>query len=54
MNNRCVISEWYELGLDEGLIKESVDNPNKPLMLQNKLFQNQRVENDTRRIKRIN
>ena len=36
-NNRCVISEWYELDLDPELIEESVKDPSKPLLLQNKL-----------------
>ncbi len=49
-NNRCVISEWYELDLDPELIEESVKDPSKPLLLQNKLLQKANTQNHNGRI----
>ena len=50
MNNRMVISEWYELDLSEELIKEAASNPTKALILKDKLLQKANIKNHNGRI----
>lgn len=45
-----VISEWYELDLDSKIIEESKANPNKPLVLVDKLLQKANTKNHNGRI----
>lgn len=50
MNKKCVITEWYELELDKDLIRESQENPSKPLIIQDKLLQKANTKNANGRI----
>lgn len=50
MNNKCVISEWYELELDSELLREARENPNQPLVIQDKLLQKANTKNANGRI----
>jgi hypothetical protein len=50
MNQRFVISEWYALDLDPSLIKESMENPNAPLVLTDRLLQKANTKNHNGRI----
>jgi hypothetical protein len=47
---KCVITEWYELELDKDLIRESQENPSKPLIIQDKLLQKANTKNANGRI----
>lgn len=50
MSNRCVISEWYELEVTPELIEESVKDPSKPFLIQDKLLQKANTKNYNGRI----
>jgi len=50
MNQRMVISEWYELDLDPSIIEEARANPSKPLVLVDKLLQKANTKNHNGRI----
>ncbi len=50
MNQRMVISEWFELDLDPKIIEESKANPKKPLVLVDKLLQKANTKNHNGRI----
>lgn len=50
MDKKCVITEWYELEIDQSLIKEAMDDPSKPLVLKDKLLQKANTKNHNGRI----
>jgi len=50
VNKKLVISEWYELDLDPNIIKESIEDPSKPLILKDKLLQKANTKNHNGRI----
>ena len=49
-NQRLVISEWYELELDKDLLEEASQDPNKPLIIKDRLLQKANVKNHNGRI----
>lgn len=50
MDNKLVISEWYELDLDPKILEESREDPSKPLILKDKLLQKANTKNHNGRI----
>ena len=50
MSKRCVITEWYELDLSPEILEEAQANPDKPLLLQDKLLQKANTKNFNGRI----
>jgi hypothetical protein len=49
-SKKLVISEWYELELDDHLIQESALDPSKPLIIKDRLLQKANVKNHNGRI----
>jgi len=50
LNQKVVISEYYELSLDPEVLEEAAKNPNGPLLLQDKLLQKANTKNHNGRI----
>lgn len=50
MIKKMVISEWYDLTLDQNVIQESINNPDLPLIIPDKLLQKANVKNANGRI----
>lgn len=45
-----IICEWYELDIDQKMLKESMENPNAPFVIRDKLLQKANVKNANGRI----
>lgn len=50
MSDRLILVEWYELDIDDALLKEAAENPNAPFVLKDKLLQRANTKNHNGRI----